>query len=294
MDADDTNSFQLSGSNVIKWYNKAGSDYAFDQKTGDPTRTVVNGKNVVNFDGNDQLWTDNSFIASNYSILSVSRLTGGQNARVIASKDKNWLMGFHGGKNNRFYFEGWVLQANEAVDTNWHLHALTMNNSDQANTWTNAVQSTTNGTGAHNSNYSPGKLSLGAQTNLNQASKGEVAELLVFDRVISTSDRQKLERYLALKWGLTLPSSVPGWQNGYTLSGCTKCGRYCSLHERAICEYQLCLPDCGNQLQGHSMVGCLLRAHQLPGPSTCNFCRCRHFRGGHHRHHQWYSAIVRW
>ena len=224
MDADDTNSFQLSGSNVIKWYNKAGSDYAFDQKTGDPTRTVVNGKNVVNFDGNDQLWTDNSFIASNYSILSVSRLTGGQNARVIASKDKNWLMGFHGGKNNRFYFEGWVLQANEAVDTNWHLHALTMNNSDQANTWTNAVQSTTNGTGAHNSNYSPGKLSLGAQTNLNQASKGEVAELLVFDRVISTSDRQKLERYLALKWGLTLPSSVPGWQNGYTLSGAQSAG----------------------------------------------------------------------
>ncbi|WP_407680167.1 LamG-like jellyroll fold domain-containing protein, partial [Candidatus Chordibacter forsetii] len=224
MDADDTNSFQLSGSNVIKWYNKAGSDYAFDQKTGDPTRTVVNGKNVVNFDGNDQLWTDNSFIASNYSILSVSRLTGGQNARVIASKDKNWLMGFHGGYNNRFYYEGWVIQANEAADTNWHLHALTMNNSDQANTWTNAVQSTTNGTGAHNSNYSPGKLSLGAQTNLSQASKGEVAELLVFDRVISTSDRQKLERYLAVKWGLTLPSSVPGWQNGYTLPNAQSAG----------------------------------------------------------------------
>ena len=294
MDADDTNSFQLSGSNVIKWYNKAGSDYAFDQKTGDPTRTVVNGKNVVNFDGNDQLWTDNSFIASNYSILSVSRLTGGQNARVIASKDKNWLMGFHGGYNNRFYYEGWVIQANEAADTNWHLHALTMNNSDQANTWTNAVQSTTNGTGAHNSNYSPGKLSLGAQTNLSQASKGEVAELLVFDRVISTSDRQKLERYLALKWGLTLPSSVPGWQNGYTLTGSQSAGDIALSMNGLSASTNYVFRIAATNSKGTTWSDAYSVLTNSQAQAACDLGRCRLLRGWHHRNHQRHHPLLRW
>jgi hypothetical protein len=37
---------------------------------------------------------------------------------------------------------------------------------------------------------------------------GDIAEVLVFNRVISTNDRQNIEGYLAWKWGLqaTLPS----------------------------------------------------------------------------------------
>jgi hypothetical protein len=218
MDADDANSFQLSGSNITKWYNKAGNGYIFDQKTGDPTRTVVNGKNVVNFDGNDQLWTNDVFLASNFTILSVSRWTGGGNGRLIASKDRNWLFGYNSSRNDRFYFEGWVRRGGSA-DTNWNLHAATMNSSDQANTWTNFVQTTTNGNGAHNSNYAPSKLSFGAYDTLVQPSKGEIRELLVFDTVISTSDRQKLEGYLAHKWGLTdqMPSGHPAKLSGWSV-----------------------------------------------------------------------------
>jgi hypothetical protein len=104
LDAEDTNSFQLSGSNITKWYNKAGNGYIFDQKTGDPSRTVVNGKNVVNFDGNDQLWTNDAFLASNFTILSVSRLTGGLNKRLISSKDRNWLAGYWNGRVDKFFF----------------------------------------------------------------------------------------------------------------------------------------------------------------------------------------------
>ena len=208
MDAEDANSFQLSGSNITKWYNKAGNGYIFDQKTGDPSRTVVNGKNVVNFDGNDQLWTNDAFLASNYTVLSVSRLTGGQNARLIASKDNNWLIGYWGGRVDTFFFNGWLNRGGTYnADTNWHLHAVTMNNSDQGNTWVDFVQTTTNGNGADDTSYEPSKISFGANGNLSEASKGEIAELLVFDSVLPTSDRQKIEGYLAHKWGLT--NSIP-------------------------------------------------------------------------------------
>ena len=43
MDANDDSSFNLSGSNVVSWSNKAGSSYTFDQLSGTPTR--VNGPN---------------------------------------------------------------------------------------------------------------------------------------------------------------------------------------------------------------------------------------------------------
>ena len=75
LDADDASSFSLSGNNVTSWSNKVGSSYTFDQTSGDPTRIPSTHGNVVNFDGNDLLWTNDSFISGSYSILSVSRLT---------------------------------------------------------------------------------------------------------------------------------------------------------------------------------------------------------------------------
>ena len=208
LDAEDTNSFQLSGSNITKWYNKFGNGYVFDQKTGDPSRTVVNGRNVVNLDGDDQLWTNDAFLASNYTILSVSRLTGGQNARLITSRDRNWIVGYWGGRVDTFFFnEGLNWGGTYNADTNWHLHAVTMNNSDQGNTWVDFVQTTTNGNGAHDTSYEPSKISFGAYSVLQEPSMGEIAELLVFDSVLPTSDRQKMEGYLAYKWGLT--NSIP-------------------------------------------------------------------------------------
>jgi len=138
----------------------------------------------------------------------VSRLTGGQNARLIASKDNNWLIGYWGGRVDTFFFNGWLNRGGTYnADTNWHLHAVTMNNSDQGNTWVDFVQTTTNGNGADDTSYEPSKISFGANGNLSEASKGEIAELLVFDSVLPTSDRQKIEGYLAHKWGLT--NSIP-------------------------------------------------------------------------------------
>jgi hypothetical protein len=211
LDANDSSTFQLSGSDVVSWTSKTAESVIFNQKTGDPTRIVVNGRSVVNFDGNDQLWTDSSFSGANYSVLAVSRMTGGDNERLLTSKDKNWIVGYHGGKMNRFFANGWMQEGWVATDINWHLHTLTLNASDQANTWVDFVQTTTNGNGAHDSDYSPSKVSLGAYSNLAETSKGEVAEFVLFNQVLSVSDRQKVEGNLAHKWGLTgsLPANHP-------------------------------------------------------------------------------------
>ena len=91
------------------------------------------------------------------------------------------------------------------------MHAATQNNSDQGNTWTDFNQGVTDGGGSHDTTWWPGKFSLGAWSNLGDSSKGEVAELIVVNEVLSVLDRQKLEAYLAHKWGLSshMPNSHP-------------------------------------------------------------------------------------
>ena len=212
MDANDASSFSLSGSNVTAWNNRVGTSYNFDQKSGDPTRiSFGNGKSVVNFDGNDQLWTNDSYTKQDYTVLSVARYTGGDNQRLIASKDINWLHGFYNNETDTFHFNSWLHNGSKTYDTRWHLHAATQNNSDQGNTWTDFNQGVTDGGGSHDTTWWPGKFSLGAWSNLLDSSKGEVAELIVVNEVLSVLDRQKLEAYLAHKWGLSshMPNSHP-------------------------------------------------------------------------------------
>jgi hypothetical protein len=46
----------------------------------------------------------------------------------------------------------------------------------------------------------------GANTNF---FNGSMCELMIFNTVLSTTDRQKIEGYLAWKWGVTLPGGHP-------------------------------------------------------------------------------------
>jgi len=212
LDANDASSFSLSGNTITSWNNKVGTTHNFNQKSGDPSRLASgNGMSVVNFDGNDQLWTNDSFAPQNYTMLSIARYTGGQNGRVIGSKDINYLFGFWNNETDVFHFNSWLHNGTKTYDTRWHLHAATQTGLDKGNTWTDFQQGANEGTGSHDSTWWPGKISLGAWQNLSETSKGEVAELVVFNEVLSTTDRQKIESYLAHKWGLSsnIPSSHP-------------------------------------------------------------------------------------
>ena len=69
-----------------------------------------NGRPTVNFDGDDLIWTSKNFESelTNYSILTVARYTGGDNERVISSRGRNWMFGFHGNSIRRFHSDGWL------------------------------------------------------------------------------------------------------------------------------------------------------------------------------------------
>ena len=161
LDANDASTFSLSGNTITSWNNKVGTTHNFNQKSGDPSRLASgNGMSVVNFDGNDQLWTNDSYTKQNYTVLSVARYTGGDNQRLIASKDINWLHGFWNNETDVFHFNSWLHNGTKTYDTRWHLHAATQNNSDQGNTWTDFNQGVNDGGGSHDTTLVAGSNSL--------------------------------------------------------------------------------------------------------------------------------------
>ena len=87
----------------------------------------------VNFDGDDLIWTSKFDRTDKLLILTVARYTGGDNERVISSRGRNWIFGFHGNSIRRFHSDGWLHHGE--FDTLWHLHAGDASNKDQANFW---------------------------------------------------------------------------------------------------------------------------------------------------------------
>ena len=176
------------------------------------------GQPVVDFDGNDQLWTTHSFNADQafrnmgYVAFGVSRYTGGDNERLISSVGRNWSMGHLGNQISSYYLSGWVYRG-YAADTNFHLFEISHEgrnaNADPLGTvWTDGIQLAQNRNSAW-WGFEPSKVSFGAWENLSQSSKGQVAEFLMIRGSIEESERLLIEGYLSHKWGIVLPSEHP-------------------------------------------------------------------------------------
>lgn len=75
------------------------------------------------------------------------------------------------------------------------------------------------------------KFNLGTRDDNGTQYKGNICEVLCYDKILSVADRQKIERYLAAKWGITLAPQVSNadaqdwvnrvYANGGTVSAST-------------------------------------------------------------------------
>ena len=195
------------GDLVTTWPDLSGQGNHADNTSGDP-KWVASGLNrrpVVNFDGDDLIWTTKNFETdlANYTIISVARYTGGDSERVISARNRNYILGFHGGVVRRFFSDGWASNQGGG-DTLWHIHVGTVNNQDQANFWMDATQYANNHNGLNNTTYMPDQIQLGGWRTNAEMSKCEVAELIVYNRVVTEEERNTLTSILNAKYGLWL------------------------------------------------------------------------------------------
>ncbi len=193
--------------NVTTWQDQSGWGRDANNVISDPALLTNGpaGQNVVNFDGGDAVYTTYNFDSlQQYTIFSVARYTGPDYyGRVISSFTRNDLFGFHSNGDERWHMEGWIYNGGTA-NTNWHLHAGTINNESdpKANFWKEGNQLAFNANGSSDSYFKPGRVEVGGWNGASEMSKCEVAELIIFDHVLTSNELNQVGGYLSQKYGL--------------------------------------------------------------------------------------------
>ena len=200
--ADDTTFSYSSGTTVSQWRDKSGFNYHMTPVSAGPTRnsflnsrktlTITNAQQIGNLSINLQTSANTVFV--------VSRLTGGANGRVLTAYYNNWLLGHWGGYVNQYYAEGWIAYAVNAADTTWRIYMgdWGSDSNDVANAYSNGTSITNQTT----SQASSGPKGLGINSQGYEQSNCEAAEIIVFNRLLSATERKQVHTYLGQKWGI--------------------------------------------------------------------------------------------
>jgi hypothetical protein len=219
-DATSGGSLVAADGTVARWEDKSGNARHVTQATSGsrPVRktSVQNSRDVVRFDGLLQKLVVSLDLASPFTFIFAGRRNGGTSA-----------CGFAGNLQNSGNFDGAIFGHFGSGSNNLLASILTrisstVQNTSRVDVGNNSLISTAvvgsssyqgyvNGGNlsevtatynARNSSISIGSPRTGSTST--ESINGDIAEILVFPTALSTTDRQKVESYLASKWGITL------------------------------------------------------------------------------------------
>jgi PKD repeat protein len=221
LDASDAGTFSFSGSGITEWRDRSGNGRDAEDgfsSSARPTRgdNLIGGLPAVSFDGsNDYLAFDGSSITNtDYTVAAVTART--------SNKGTNYYLGGTQSSNNRNLHVGW--RSNTAMT-----HAQYGNDMDANVAGYSAPQATLQ-VSRHSGTAGKAMYLDGTQASTNSSTtglqgwsgaavgrynssffQGRVGEVLLVRSSLSDADRQRLEGYLAHKWGTTasLPAGHP-------------------------------------------------------------------------------------
>lgn len=227
LDAADASTITLNGSTVSQWDDKSGNGRNATQATAtyQPTYSVgvFNGMNALTLDGTDDFVAVNDYTSTNTQTFVVCRTSDVTTRRHVTRKGLS--TGF---LEYSLRTENGVLNALSvaASAASASISGATINTSMLlGHTWDGSeIRAWLNGVSGNATALSGTQFNGTLRTRIGasfasdsdasapaQAWIGEIAEFIQLSSAISTSDRQKIEGYLAWKWGLegSLPASHP-------------------------------------------------------------------------------------
>lgn len=244
LDASDAGTITTVSGAVSQWNDKSGNSRNATQSTSGSRPTVSaaaqNSLDALSFDGSNDFMSlasalaaassgsfDVYFIGKPDTTSRNSTYTGGGIVRRHAANDAagNWstgirstgaaVVGHHltSGDNANGIVFGGSITSNANTLISWSYNAS--GGSTSAQQWTiriNAGSPVTESTGATSTAWGTGNGEIGrGYAGVGYYYKGLVYEIIICASEPGTSDRQKVEGYLAHKWGMTanLPSDHP-------------------------------------------------------------------------------------
>lgn len=142
-----------------------------------------------------------NFTSSNSTVMCATRYTGGDNQRMLAGLNNNWLLGHYDSSTANYYAGGDITgMPGGTNDTNFRIYAGTANiATDQWRFYSNAVENTTFLNGG---TFGPDGLQVGRQSGGGETSNGQVCFIAVYNRVLSGAEIT--QNYNALKYKVGL------------------------------------------------------------------------------------------
>lgn len=195
----------LSGSDVTAWADQSGNGKNATPITASPTITTINSKNFVRFNGVDQALSGSNVISAiPCTIISVVRWrsfkgidmwfqqNGGEdNVALYAGDSFAWRV-FNGADLDSTYSE-WDFDVTQL--------AITIVNGENSAHFYNGAAAGTGDSGDRTpaGNY---YLSYWAGGGEDKYRHFDIAEIIIYNRVITTTERQQVEGYLNAKYAI--------------------------------------------------------------------------------------------
>ena len=206
---------QLSGDTYIGgdgWHDISGKHH---QALKHPGCTMAkffevknySGKNfnVMRFDKNGgMILPDSLKVNKPFTIIIVDRYYGTVQGRTLQSRsaEVNWLIGKHSGHNGCYMGKAWLPGRLKADKNKFYINTASLNDNKASWYLDGESKSTIGGVVA------PGQLGFcAAGTYGGEKSEADIAAVLIWDRVLSDKERQKVEKWLAEKYGIKLKHS---------------------------------------------------------------------------------------
>ena len=219
-DASDASTITESGGAVSQWNDKSGQDEHFVQATASKKPTTgsrtLNSLNVLDMDGGDDMLASAFVLTNLHSIFAVASADSNGYRRILNGfVDEYYYFGTEQSTKNYATFYGagssWY-DTDDNVPNSSIASAQVMgvtSDGSNATPYFNGVAMSTKSSNMGGS--APAGLQLGAKDGLIHPWDGVIAEIVIMTSVASTADRQKIEGYLAWRWGLqaSLPAGHP-------------------------------------------------------------------------------------
>ncbi len=187
------------GGSVTQWRSVTGSRTLVPRSgvaAATYDTTGFNGRPAVTTNGASVLVDTGLSLPGDATVVALARPIGTPQ-RVISSVSNNWLLGWWGGYEDLAHFDNWVGAFPGPSAAGPHLYSTVIDRGVQADVFKDGVLLKTSTTAT----TTPAGLSIGGWGTGGERSVAAVAEVIVFDRVLTTAERQAVERYLSTKWG---------------------------------------------------------------------------------------------
>jgi len=213
LDASDDSTFSYSsGTSVSQWRDKSGNNFHATQalSANQPSRnTTQNSRKTVTFDGtNDTVTIPNFVCNSEISIFVVSNC--GTTLLIEHSTDTNNNQGFYfyGGGTGMIYITrstGSIISNTNWLSGGYNIASAVNSTGLDLLTYKNGTQQTiiSDGRSSLTNSFVTNTLFIGSRGANSLWSSGPIAEIIIYNRKVSDTERNLIHTYLGQKWGIS-------------------------------------------------------------------------------------------